>query len=165
MAHMHKQSVSDLTDSVESSQSGLAHSMSEPIPIPTTCTFTSLMDSDESEDDEPPGVLPFCPLLLPEDIKWRPEFSLAQLHQIATSERCAFERNFEFYTKMSPPSDHDWEEQFSTPVSVSLSEFSPGSTDGQQANSVPLYLSSDLRPSVSQNFSLPKPQVHLPVPS
>ncbi len=41
---------------------------------------------------------------------------------------------------MSPPSDYDWENQFSPPVSVTLSEFSSESTDGQQADSVPLYL-------------------------
>ncbi len=82
----HKQSTCDLTGSFESSQSGLAHSVSEPIPIPTMRAFDSPMDSDDTEDDEPPGVLPFCPLPQPEDIKWRPEFTLAQLRQIATTE-------------------------------------------------------------------------------
>ncbi len=61
---------SDLTDSFALLQSGSAHSVSEPIPIPTMHAFDLLMDSDDSEDDELPGVLPFCPLPLPEDIKW-----------------------------------------------------------------------------------------------
>ncbi len=86
VAHVHEQSASDLTDSVESSQSGSAHSVLQPIPILTMHAFDSLMDSDDSEDDKPRGVLPFCPLPLPEDIKWRPKFTPVQLRQIAMSE-------------------------------------------------------------------------------
>ncbi len=139
MAHAHE-FVSDLTDSSALSQSGSAHSVLEPIPIPTTHAFDLPMDSDDSKDDEPPGVLLFCLLPPPADVKWRPGFTPAQLRQIAETECCAFERNFDFCAKMSPLSDYDWEKQFSPPVSVTLLEFSPESSDGPQADLVPLYL-------------------------
>ncbi len=90
VAQVHE-STSDLTDSGELSQSGSANSVSESIPIPTMRAFDSPMDSDEFENDEPLGVLPFCPLLPPENIKWRSEFTLEQLRQIAETEHCTFE--------------------------------------------------------------------------
>ncbi len=133
--------MSDLTDSSEMFQSGLVHSVSEPISIPTTCTFELPLDSNEfEEEDKPPGILPYCPLLLPENVQWRPEFTSEQLHHIKETERCAFEQNFDFCVRLSPPSDYDWEEQFDPPVSATLSEFLAESSDGQQANSLPLYL-------------------------
>ncbi len=57
-----------------------------------------------------------------------------QLRQTTETKCCAFERNFDFCTKMSPPSDYDWGKQFSPPVSVTPSEFSPESSDGQNEN-------------------------------
>ncbi len=92
------ESTSDLTDSSEVFQSGSAHSVSEPIQIPITHAFDSPMQSDESEEDESPGILPCCPLLLPENVRWRPEFTSEQLHHIKETERCAFEWNFDFCT-------------------------------------------------------------------
>ncbi len=59
---------SDLTDLSEVSQSSSTHSVSEPIPIPTMRAFES--PTDEFEADKPLGILPFCPLLPPDDVKW-----------------------------------------------------------------------------------------------
>ncbi len=62
--------MSDSTDSSEKYQSGLGHSVSEPIPIPTTRAFEPPLDLNESEEeDEPLGTLPYCPLLPPENVQ------------------------------------------------------------------------------------------------
>ncbi len=63
-------STSNLTDSSEVSQSGSAHSVSELIPIPAMRAFDLPMESDEFEDDESLGILPFCLLLAPENVHW-----------------------------------------------------------------------------------------------
>ncbi len=94
-AQVHE-STSDLTNSDELSQSGSTHSVSEPIPIPTTCAFDLPVDPDEVSEDWLPDLLPFCPLLPPENVKWRTEFTLEQLRRIKETERCAFEKNFDF---------------------------------------------------------------------
>ncbi len=70
-----QESMSDLTDRSEVSQSGLTRSVSEPILNPSMCTFESPLDSEELEKDEPPGILLFCPLSPPENVQWRTEFT------------------------------------------------------------------------------------------
>ncbi len=116
------------------------HSVSELISISTMHVFDLPVDSDEAEEDVPLGLLPSCPLLPPENVKWWTEFTLEQLHRIKETEHCAFEKNFDFCAQLSLPSDYDWEKQFNPPVSATLLEFLDESSDGQQANSLPLYL-------------------------
>ncbi len=88
---------SDLTDSSEMSQSGSVHSVSEPISIPTTRAFELPMDLNELEDDdEPLGILPCCPLLPPENVQWRPEFTSEQLHHIKETKRMCFRTELRF---------------------------------------------------------------------
>ncbi|MCP4600751.1 MAG: hypothetical protein GY847_09500, partial [Proteobacteria bacterium] len=110
---------SNVTNASEAFPSGSDHSVSEPIPIPTTCAFEPPMDSNEfDDDDESPGIPPHCPLSPPDNVRWQPEFTSEQLRHIKETEHSAFEQNFDFCVRMSPPSDYDWEKQFDPPVSA-----------------------------------------------
>ncbi|MCP4603890.1 MAG: hypothetical protein GY847_25780, partial [Proteobacteria bacterium] len=116
------------------------HLESEPIPIPTTRAFESPMDQDELERGELAGILPFCPLPPPANIKWRVEPTPEQLCQTREIERRAFERNFDCCTQLLSSSDYDWERQFNPPIKATLSEFSAESSDEKLASPLPLYL-------------------------